>query len=142
MKLYKSLFTITAIAALVAPALTPTSAMAQTASGRGISSGGDAVAVAAPQVRDLGLTVRRITEITTQIGQCAATGQLREDGGGCDNGLLPIEIRFEKKAGSLPTRLYIQDLDGIYEGNAGAGSNVYYKLDGRNGVVNLVPFGS
>ena len=139
MKLYKSLFTITALAVSVAPALIPSSAMAQTVLGRGVNAGSDAISVAAPQVRDLGLTVTRITDITTQIEACAATGQLSEEDGSCTNGLLPVDIRFEDTG--TQKRLYIQDTNGNYMGDSGPSNARYYNLDGENGAVNVVPFG-
>ena len=139
MKLYKSLFTITALAVSVAPTLVPSSALAQTVSGRGVNAGSDAISVAAPQVRDLGLTVTRITDITTQIEACAASGQLSEEDGSCTNGMLPVDIRFEDTG--TQKRLYIQDTNGNYMGDSGPSNARYYNLDGENGAVNVVPFG-
>ena len=139
MKLYKTFFTLAAFGAVVAPALLPSFAYAQTVSGKGVNTGSDAIAVAAPQVRDLGLTVTRITDITTQIEACAANGQLSESDGTCSGGLIPVDIRFEDTG--TQKRLYIQDTNGNYIGNSGPAGARYYNLDGENGVVSVVPFG-
>lgn len=140
MKRYKTLFTLAAFGAVVvASALSPSLAYAQTVSGKGVNTGSDAIAVAVPQVRDLGTTVTRITDITTQIEACAADGQFSEGDGTCSGGLIPVDIRFED-AGSQK-RLYIQNTDGDYVGNSGPAGARYYNLDGENGTVNVVPFG-
>lgn len=125
MKLYNTLFILTAMAAVLAPTLT----LGQTLSGKGVNTGSDAISAAAPQVRGLGLSVNSINDFTTQISGCAANGEFFDNASNSCVGLAPVDIQFSQNASS--TTLRIQRPDGSYE---------TYQLDGANGSANVVPF--
>ena len=135
----KYIYIILSAAAL----LGPQAAVAQTVSAKGVSTGSDAISVAVPQVRDLGLTVTEITTQTTQIQACAANGELlADDDGNCTSGASLIDIEFTN-FGSANV-LYIQNPDSEYLGNNGETSDeergVHISLDGPSGEVNRVEF--
>jgi len=125
MKFSKVLLTFIAASALSAPTIV----FAQTLSGKGVNTGSDAISIAAPQVRGLGVNVNSISDFTTQISGCAANGELFDNASNSCIGLTPIDVEFSQNASS--TTLRIQRPDGSYE---------TYQLDGANGSVNVVPF--